>query len=172
MHGCVAAHVARLGVFASAIGALAGRVALSVRNLRWPCSLVWRWRGGRGRPVGSSMHSGSSVGATDRPVVIHRAQAADSGAIGVRLKGASAHVPNGGVVVERSAFPAAADEARAVVAKSIIDAAVEAHARTPVSGVPDVDARAQPPVTGSPQHAGTRCVHPLSRNPRIAVLAV
>ena len=59
-------------------------------------------------------------------------------------------VVHGGVVVERAATPVAAVVPHADVTETVIDAAVEADARSPVAGVPDVDRTVPPPVTRCP----------------------
>src|SRR5580698_8880093 len=63
------------------------------------------------------------------------------------------HMHHGGVVEERAAAPFAADEAFAAVAESVINAAIEADVRAPVSSVPGIDTVVPSPVARRPKHA-------------------
>ena len=84
---------------------------------------------------------------------------------------AKAHMHNRAVVEERSASPLAANEADAAVAETIVNAAVEANVRTPISLVPAVPAMLKAPVAGRPEHACGRD-HPGSRNPVISAIFI
>ena len=72
------------------------------------------------------------------------------------------------VVVERAAVPVAAVVAVTGVAEAVVHAAVIADARTPVAGVPEIQAVAPAPVAGRPQRALERRKDPRSRHPVVA----
>src|SRR5512146_1616357 len=60
----------------------------------------------------------------------------------------AAKVVHGGVVMEVAPVPEAAMEADAVIAEAIDDAAIEADARAPIAGTPEVDAVVPGPIAG------------------------
>ena len=60
------------------------------------------------------------------------------------------YVRDRGVVVEGSADPGAPDEADADIAEAVINAAIVSNMRTPIAGMPHVNAAAPTPVTGRP----------------------
>src|SRR5690348_7259236 len=82
------------------------------------------------------------------------------------------HVHYRRVVPKCSMLPAPADETDAGVAKSIINSAVEAHVRSPISGVPDVPAAAPSPVTRRPKKTNLWRHHPGSRHPVVSIGSV
>ncbi len=75
------------------------------------------------------------------------------------------------VVVETSAPPFAARKAHAAVAESVVNPSVEAHVRSPVSGMPRVETAAPTPITGSPQHTHWS-QHPCARHPVVAAFII
>jgi hypothetical protein len=60
------------------------------------------------------------------------------------------YVRDRGVVVEGAADPGAADEAYADIAEAVINAAIVSNMRTPIAGMPHVNAATPTPVTGRP----------------------
>ena len=75
------------------------------------------------------------------------------------------HVHHRGVVAEDPASPHAADETDAAVAKSVINAAVEADVRTPVACMPAVQAARKAPIARRPQHAHVAAASPTRQEP-------
>src|SRR5271170_665894 len=63
------------------------------------------------------------------------------------------HVHHFAVVEEGAASPLAARETDAAVSEAIVNAAVEADVRSPISTVPAVEAARKSPVAWSPEHA-------------------
>jgi len=82
-----------------------------------------------------------------------------------------ADIGHGAVVVKRAAAPFAAHKADAAVAESVINPAVKADVRSPVSGMPSVESATPSPISRSPQQTN-RGDHPCSRYPVIAVIIV
>jgi len=83
------------------------------------------------------------------------------------------HVHDRGVVVEVVASPVSALEACANVAESVIHTTVESDICSPVTSVPGERTVVPAPVSGSPEDANFRCLHPGSRDPVIvAILGV
>jgi len=76
---------------------------------------------------------------------------------------------DGGVVEESAAAPFAADEADAAIAKAVINAAIESNVRSPVAGVPHVEAVVPAPVTRGPEHAHGRD-YPGSGHPVVTIV--
>src|ERR1700722_216844 len=82
-----------------------------------------------------------------------------------------AHVGHRPVVEETSAAPLAPGKAHAPVTEPVVDAAVEADVRTPISGVPRVKSPAPAPIAGRPK-LPNRSNYPGSRNPVITAVIV
>src|SRR5579864_1535271 len=82
-----------------------------------------------------------------------------------------AAVGDGAVVVEVSSVPLPAGKSHAGITESVINSAIEANVRPPVSRVPDIESPAPSPITWRPQHADRRH-HPGTRNPVVAVVVV
>src|SRR5579864_709693 len=78
----------------------------------------------------------------------------------------------GAVVEVVAAFPISAEEAHAGIAKAVVNPAVETDVRSPVSGMPDVKARAPTPITRRPEQSRLRRRHPSSRHPVVAIRPV
>lgn len=78
------------------------------------------------------------------------------------------HVIHPSVIEEVAAVPAAAEVAGAGVAESVVDAAVEADFRAPVSGVPEIGAVGPAPVAGRPEKTYLGRFHPRARDPEIS----
>ncbi len=79
------------------------------------------------------------------------------------------HVVDGAVVVEITALPVSAVIAASGIAESIINAAIEADGRTPVAGVPTVEAGREYPPARRPQVTWLRSRHPRSGHPVVVV---
>src|SRR5579863_1043876 len=76
------------------------------------------------------------------------------------------------VVEEVPALPVSAAEANSSVAETVVNAAVEADGRAPVSVVPTVRAVSPAPVAGRPEEAHLRGDHPGARHPIVSVVAI
>jgi hypothetical protein len=59
--------------------------------------------------------------------------------------------PDGGIIVEISALPSAANEPRSIIAEAIIDPTVESNVRSPIACVPAIPAPFETPPTGRPK---------------------
>src|SRR5580658_9251900 len=82
------------------------------------------------------------------------------------------HVDDCSVVREMPAPPFTAYETHAVVTESVIHAAVEADVRSPIAGMPAVNAACEAPVAGSPEQADARWSDPDAGNPVISCVTV
>src|SRR5579862_3604954 len=82
-----------------------------------------------------------------------------------------ADIRDAAVVVEPSATPFATDEAHSAVAKTVVNAAIEADMRPPIAGMPRVESTAPSPVTGSPKHAD-RGYYPRAGDPVVPALVI
>jgi len=100
-----------------------------------------------------------------RPV-IHRAARVNM------RKASSANPVHRAIVVESSSVPIPALVPEPAIAKAIIDAAIEAHRRAPVTRIPQVSAAAPAPISRRPQHPNLGRLNPRSRNPVIALVAI
>ena len=78
----------------------------------------------------------------------------------------------GPVIEELSAPPFAPLKAPSVVTKAIIDAAVEANVRAPVTRMPEERASTPAPIAWRPEHARLRRHHPRARNPVVSVVGI
>jgi hypothetical protein len=74
------------------------------------------------------------------------------------------------VIKKVSAMPVSAFIAGTKKAEAIIDAAVEAHVRSPISSVPDINAVTPPPIAGRPKEARLWREHPCAGHPIVAVV--
>lgn len=79
------------------------------------------------------------------------------------------HVVDGAVVVELVALPAAAIISVTRIAVAVINAAVESHGRTPISGMPVIYSGRKTPVSRSPQESDLWRHYPGARNPVIII---
>lgn len=78
------------------------------------------------------------------------------------------HVVNGAVIVEGSPVPISALVTVADITEPVIDSAIEADVRAPISGVPVVAAAEEPPVRRCPEPTHIRRNYPYARHPIIA----
>ncbi len=76
------------------------------------------------------------------------------------------------VVIKITTAPVAAFIAVAVVAVTVIDPAIEAYLRTPISGMPEEGRAAPSPVARRPQKADLGGQHPRSGYPEIAFITI
>src|SRR5665213_3106110 len=81
---------------------------------------------------------------------------------------AAAKVAVGAVVPEAAAVPVSAVETCAEVAEAVVDAAVVADFRAPVTGVPEVVGTAVAPPSGRPESVGVRRKDPGAVDPVVA----
>src|SRR5579859_35880 len=79
------------------------------------------------------------------------------------------HIGDGGVVVEGAATPFASNKSYAAITEAIINSAVEAHMRSPISSVPEVRASTPAPISGGPEEARRRGDHPRARHPVVSI---
>lgn len=76
------------------------------------------------------------------------------------------------IVGELITLPATAAVAFPAVAVAVINAAIEADIRSPVSGVENKRTAAPTPIGGSPKHPDLRRLHPGSRHPVVTIFAI
>src|ERR1019366_1162550 len=81
-------------------------------------------------------------------------------------------VCDGAVIGEAAAIPVAAIVASAGVAKTVVDATVEADVSTPVTSMPAVAVAVEVPVGRRPECIDVGCKHPCAGDPVIAAVAV
>src|SRR5580658_433309 len=94
-------------------------------------------------------------------VVAHVAHASIDDRLGVNVVDDRAvYVHDGGVIEKVSALPVASGEADANVAEAVVNASVKTDVRSPVTGIPGVDAISPTPVTGSPEETSFRRENP------------
>jgi len=80
------------------------------------------------------------------------------------------HIRHRPVVEKFAAAPFAAGEAFAEVSETVINAAVESDMRTPIAGIPNIEAIVPTPVSGGPQKAYFRGYDPGAGHPVVAVI--
>jgi len=99
----------------------------------------------------------------------------DSGAVDDRVvdvgvvNHGGVHIGDCGVVMEGAATPFASNKPYAAITEAIINSAIEADVRAPISSVPEVRASAPTPITRSPEEARGRGDHPRARNPVVSI---
>jgi hypothetical protein len=76
------------------------------------------------------------------------------------------------IIPEMPTYPAAAGISRAEIAASVINAAIEADMRAPISAIPRVDPIYITPITGRPQEADLRRFSPITRDPKISIIII
>lgn len=84
----------------------------------------------------------------------------------------AAKIIDGAVVEEPAIAPITTFESNAPVTEAVINAAIKADMRAPVSAVPGKDACVPTPITGCPQEANLGRFDPRSGHPKIAIGAV
>ncbi len=107
--------------------------------------------------------------------VIARATAVvvvDHGAVVAVVDIGDIDVVDRAVVIEPPLVPAPAVVTVAAVAIAVVDAAVVADVGAPVAGVEGIEAAIPGPVTGRPQEADLRRLHPGSGHPVVVVIAI
>jgi hypothetical protein len=98
---------------------------------------------GRGRHGKSAVYTAVVTDPWAAIVIHHR------DVVGVMNNG-GIHVGDGGVVGKVPAVPAATVIARAVITTAVVDAAVEADMRPPVTAMKHIEATGVPPIGGGP----------------------
>jgi hypothetical protein len=81
-------------------------------------------------------------------------------------------VCDGAVVKVISAAPVAAHETYARVSETIVNAAVEADVRSPITAMPNIDTIGKSPVPRSPEKSWFGSEHPRAGNPEVTIRAV
>jgi hypothetical protein len=81
------------------------------------------------------------------------------------------HIHNCAIVEEASTAPVTTLKTNTSVSEPVVDTAVKADVRPPVSGVPKVHSTDPPPISRRPEHPRLRRQHPRAGNPVIAVVA-
>ena len=81
------------------------------------------------------------------------------------------YIKDRGVIGEAITVPASAVEAVAKVAVAVVDAAIEAYLRRPVTGVPGIASVVPSPVAGGPEETGLGGRNPGSRNPVVVIIS-
>ena len=120
----------------------------------------------RSRTSGCSARAAVETNPVDRSVVVD-----DRGVVGVVYHG-DVYVGYGAVVIVSAAPPVAAEEADARVAEAVVNATIEAHFRSPVARVPDVEAFIPTPIPWSPEQTNFRRFYPCARNPEVTVRTI
>jgi hypothetical protein len=76
------------------------------------------------------------------------------------------------IIPEMTTYPIATGKARTVIAASVVDTAIKADMRPPISGIPGIDPADITPVTGRPKEADLRRCSPISRYPVISIIVI
>src|SRR5580658_2695801 len=155
-------------IFGCKVGAIQAGCVFVAQLLRGRVHVLFVFRGAF---LGRRYSSGAARTAIEAGA--HSNVFMDHGAInesGVHDRGVN--VDDCGVVREMPAAPFTAHETHAVVTESVIHAAVETDVRSPVAGMPAVNAACEAPVSGSPKQADTRRSDPNAGNPVIAGVTV
>src|SRR5580704_14888908 len=120
--------------------------------------------------IGFFLRGGPLVDATVPAVVTDtvRIVVFDPGVVNV-MNFVDVHVVHGAVVVKVVTIPAAAFITVAEIAESIIDAAIPADVRAPITFMEEIAAIAPSPVAGCPEEANFRSFDPGSGNPVIII---
>src|SRR6185437_1512994 len=78
-----------------------------------------------------------------------------------------AEIIDGAIVEKVIVIPVTADKADAEIAEAVMDTAIEADGRPPITGMPEIAAIAPAPIARRPQHADGGRHHPGARHPVI-----
>lgn len=79
------------------------------------------------------------------------------------------HIVDRMVVIEVTTTPVAALVANSDIAKSVVDAAIEADVRSPVATIKSIAVMPESPIARCPERTNIRSLHPRSRDPIVAV---
>src|ERR1700722_1888098 len=90
----------------------------------------------------------------------------------IRTVNASAHVPARGVIKEMTTFPSAAPEAGPEITKSVVNSAIEADVRSPITAVPQIGSISKAPPSRSPKKPDFGRCYPHPRYPVIVVVSI
>jgi hypothetical protein len=86
------------------------------------------------------------------------------------VKASAPDIAHAGVIKKAPALPVAAAITDAGVAEAVVNSAVEADLRSPVSFVPDIGVISPSPVAGRPEQTSLGCFNPCAGNPEIAAV--
>ena len=100
--------------------------------------------------------------------VVHRSVVDDCSVVGV-VDDRGVHMIHVGVVGEMTVLPTTALIAHPAIAKAVVDAAIEADVRSPITLMPEERAAAPSPVAGRPQEPDLRRQDPGPRHPVVAI---
>jgi hypothetical protein len=140
--------------------------ALLIRGVEMPIPGCFRFRGSR-----LSLDSSRSIEAD--MIIMNHCLIVDHCPVNVGVVDRRRiHSPDGGIIVKGAPFPSAAVEARSIIAKAIVDSAIESDVGTPITAMPPVVAAGITPVTRSPKVFSFRRFNPDAGNPEITVIAV
>ena len=117
------------------------------------------------------LRRGTRLEATCSPVIAHGPRVHHHASTIDMGHARNADVGDSAVVVERSSAPLPADKAHTRIAEAVVNSAIEANVRSPVSRVPGIEPSAPSPISGSPQHADRRH-DPGARHPVVAGVIV
>jgi hypothetical protein len=81
------------------------------------------------------------------------------------------NVGHAAVVKEAVAAPIPAEKSYTRITEAVIDAAIEADVRSPITAIPDVQTVIPAPVARSPKHAD-RSKHPRAGHPVVAIVVI
>ena len=126
-----------------------------------------------GYPLFRSRGVTYAAGAIERGAVVYHGSINDYRLVDIDVaNNGGIHPGDRGVVVKDSTPPLAAYVAEAEIAEAVIDAAVEAHVRPPVSRMPQVNSARETPVSRSPQRARVGWGSPGARYPVITIRTI
>src|SRR6266481_3371967 len=120
----------------------------------------------RRRTGGGSASPAVETGPIDRGAVID-----DSRVVGI-VHDSDIHIGHRAVVVVGSTSPVAAEKAGSGIAETVVNAAIEAHLRSPIARRPNVQVVFEGPIPRSPEETDFRRLHPRARNPEVAVRTI
>jgi hypothetical protein len=76
------------------------------------------------------------------------------------------------IIPEMTAYPIPAGKPRTVIPATIVDTAIEADMRPPITGIPAIDPAGITPIPGRPQEADFGGFSPITRHPIISIIIV
>jgi hypothetical protein len=82
------------------------------------------------------------------------------------------YVNNSGVILKSAATPSAAAISIAAISKPIVNTAIEAHRRTPITKMKPINTTRKTPVTWGPIKARIRRCYPYTGYPIIAIVII
>jgi hypothetical protein len=76
------------------------------------------------------------------------------------------------IIPEMTTYPITAGKSRTVIPATIVDTAIEADMRPPITGIPAIDPAGITPIAGRPQEADFGGFRPITRHPIISISIV